>query len=136
VLWDVTGADNQAAIRALENIKGTPGQHLVDLLHEKIEEIHGIHGHEALEIWWTPSHEGIKENERADEEAKNVARGDTSPDEQLPLGCKGRLKMSRSVARQYHSKKFKLDAIKQFAKSPRFPHLHNINLLTPSSRFH
>ena len=43
--------------------------------------------------------------------------------------------MSRSAARQYHSKKVKLNATKQFANSPRFLRLHNINLLTPSSRF-
>jgi len=89
----------------------------------------------VLEIWWTPGHEGIKENMRADEEAKNAARGNTSPDEQLPSGCKGRLKMSRSVARQYHLKKVKLDAIKQFAKSPRFPRLHDIDPSILSSRF-
>src|SRR5882724_13110057 len=50
----IIGTDNQAAIQALENIKGTPGQHLVDQLHEKIEEVHDIHRHEALEIWWNP----------------------------------------------------------------------------------
>jgi len=89
----------------LESIKGTLGQHLVDQLHEKMEEIYDIDGHEAMKIWWTPSHEGIKENERADEEAKKAAKGDTSPDEQLPLGCRGKLKMSQSVARQTTPKK-------------------------------
>jgi len=61
---------NQAAIQALESSKGALGQHLVNWLHEKIEEIHDKHRDEALEIWWTPGHEEIRENQRADEETK------------------------------------------------------------------
>jgi len=65
----IIGADNQVTFHALESTKGSPGQHLVHRLQEKVEEIYDKHTHDTLEIWWTPGHEGIKENERADEEA-------------------------------------------------------------------
>jgi len=132
----VIGVDNQAAIRALEYTKGAPGQHLVDQLQDKIEEIHGKHRDEALEIWWTPGHEGIRENERADEEAKKAARGDSSPDDQLPLACRGQFKTSRSTARQTHTRKVKGDATTQFMKSLRYPCLQGIDPSTPSPKFH
>src|SRR5882724_10554572 len=103
----IISTDNQAAIHALESTKGSLGQHLVDQLQEKIEEIYNKHGHETLEIWWTPRHEGIKENERADEEAKKAAKGDMSPDNQLLPGCRGEIKTSQSVARQYFTRQTK-----------------------------
>ena len=108
------GADNQAAI--LESSNGSLGQHLVDQLHEKIEEIHDKHSDEALEIWWTPGHKGIRGKERADAEAKKVARGDTIPDNQLPHGCRGKLKTSRSTVRQNHFRETKNNASRQFAE--------------------
>jgi len=120
----IIGADNQVAIQALEHLKGTPGQHLVDQLHKRMEEIHNRHGHE-----------GIKGKKRADKEAKKAARGNTSPDDQLPIGLRGRIKTSRSVARQNHFTRIKTDASKQFENSPRYPRLHDIDLSTPSSRF-
>src|SRR5882724_1186543 len=128
-------ADNQAAIHVLEQTKGTPGQHLVDRLEEKIEEIYNKHGHDILEIWWTPGHEGIMENKRADQETKKAAKGDTSPDDQLPSRCRDEIKTIQSVARQNHSKLTKSKAANQFKKLPRFPRLHEINPLTPSPRF-
>src|SRR5882724_10858307 len=100
-----------------------------------MEEIYAKHGKEALEIWWTPRHEGIKENKRADEEAKKAAKGDTCPDSQLPPGCRGEIKTSRSAARQHFTRQIKSKAAKQFTKSPRFPHLHKINPSSPSPKF-
>jgi len=100
-----------------------------------MEEIYNKHSHDTLEIWWTPGHEGIMENERADEEAKKAAKGDTSPDDQLPPGCRDEIKTSQSAARQNHSKLTKSEAANQFKKLPRFPHLHEINPSTPSPRF-
>src|SRR5882724_6382803 len=100
-----------------------------------MEEIYNKHGHDTLEIWWTPGHEGIMENERADEEAKKAAKGDTSPDDQLPSGCRDEIKTSRSAARQNHFKLTKSKAANQFKKSTRFPCLHKIDPSTPSPRF-
>jgi len=130
------GADNQVAIRVLENTRGSLGQHLVDQLQEKIEEIYTKHGQEALEIWCTPRHKGIEENERADKEAKKAAKGDMCPDTQLPPGCRGEIKTSHSMGRQHFTRQIKSEAAKQFAKSPRFPCLHEINPLSPSPKFH
>jgi len=116
-------------------MKGALGQHLVDQLQDKIEELHGKHRDKALEIWWTPGHEGIRENERADEEAKKAARGDSSPDDQLPLACRGQFKTSRSAARQTHAQKVKGATTAQFMKSPRYPCLQGIDPSTPSPKF-
>ena len=114
--------------------KGSLGQHLVDQPHEKIEEIQDKDGDEALEIWWTPGNKGIRENERADEKGKKAARGNTSTDDQLPHGCRGKIKMSRSAARQNHSRETKNNAARQFVELPRYPCLHRIDPLAPSPR--
>jgi len=116
--------------------KGSLGQHLVDQPHEKIEEIQDKDGDEALEIWWTPGNKGIRENERADEKGKKAARGNTSTDDQLPHGCRGKIKMSRSAARQNYSRKIKNNATRQFMELSRYSCLHEINPSTPSHRFH
>ena len=111
------GADSQAAIRAMSNTRGKPGQHLVDQLHKKVEEVHSRHGSNVVEIWWIPGHEGIRENERADEEAKRAARGDSSPADLLPHTCSRTIPTSRSAARQSHPKKIKGDAASMFIES-------------------
>jgi len=118
-----------------KNTKGALGQHLVDQLKNKIEEVHSKHGDEALEIWWTPRHEGIKENERVDKEAKRAPRGNSSPDDQLPCTHRGKIKTSRSMVRQTYAKKLKNKATKQFARSPRYLQLQEIDPSTPSSKF-
>jgi len=117
-------------------MKGAPGQHLLNQLQDKIEEVHGKHREEALEIWWNPGHKEIRENERADKEAKQVARGDSSPDGQLPHACRGKIKTSRSAVRQTYTRKVKNDAANLFAESPRYLCLQEIDPSTPSPNFH
>ena len=49
------------------------GQHLVDRVHKQVEAAQRKHRGMKVEVRWTPGHEGISENERADMEAKRVA---------------------------------------------------------------
>ena len=57
-------------------------------------------------------------------------------DSQLPPGCRGVIKTSRSAARQHFTRQIKAESAKQFAKLPRFPHLHEIDPSSPSPKFH
>ena len=88
-----------------------------------------------IAIRWTPGHEGIPGNERADEEAKQVAKGKSSDKRMLPRGCREDLLQSRSAARQTHVKKTKEKAKKWFEHSPRCQRLQRIDPLMPSSSF-
>jgi len=116
----------------MKSIYGAPGHHLVDKLHEKVEE---VHKRGVLEVRWTPGHEGLVENERADEEAKRVARGDSSAEDRLPQVCRGKLRAIRSAARQQLTKEIKVKSVNAFTKSPRYARLHEIDPTAPSSKF-
>jgi len=68
----------QAAICTTRSVKGQPGHHLVDRVHEQMNEAHRPHGNTTLEMRWTPSHEGIEGNECLDEEAKMAVRKESA----------------------------------------------------------
>lgn len=76
-----------------------------------------------------------QKNERADEEVKKAAKGDSSPDEQLPIQCRGTLPISKAAAQQSFFKDLKIEAAKTFAKSPRSKKLHEIDPSGPSPRY-
>ena len=84
---------------------------------------------------WTPGHEGILGNERANEEAKRVAKGESSDKRLFPRGCREDLLQSQSAAQQTHAKKTKDKAKKWFEHSPRCQRLWRIDPLMPSSNF-
>jgi len=48
-------------------------------------------------IRWTPGHDSIPGNERADEEAKKAEYGDSSPAPLLPKVCRDPVLVSRSA---------------------------------------
>jgi len=83
----------------------------------------------------TPGHEGIPGNERADEEAKVVAKGDSSLVALLPKSCRGPAPSSRAMAWQSHLLKIKAKSIKHFTDSPIFKRLRQNNPTMPSPAF-
>jgi len=86
-------------------------------------------------IRWIPGHEGIYENERADEQAKRVAEGDSSLAHLLPRSCRGHIPIRSSVACQGHLRKIKTKATEIFAASPRYSWMKQIDTSMPSLRF-
>lgn len=93
--------DSQATIRGL-NIKHPKlGQYLIekflDLSNKLTEQNPGI----QLKVNWISAHDGVEGNERADEEAKDAARGNGSPPRDLPAFLrKGELLLSVMAIKQ------------------------------------
>src|SRR5882724_1127351 len=105
------------------------------MFHQQVTAIRASHPGIEIVIRWTLGHKGILGNERADEEAKWVAKGESSNKRLLPRGCREDLLQSRLAARQTHAKKTKEKAKKWFEHSPRCQRLQRIDPLMPSSSF-
>ncbi|KAJ7621634.1 hypothetical protein DFH06DRAFT_906250, partial [Mycena polygramma] len=73
--------DNQAAIRVTQSVRGgqQPGRYLLDIFHRKIAALLRAKPHLSFKIVWSPGHEGVEGNEKADGEAKSAAEGSSTP---------------------------------------------------------
>jgi len=111
--------------------KWSQANNLVTKLQEKIEEFMTNMAHDMLEIWWTPGHEGIKENEREMKRQKS-GKGDTSQMTNCPPDAE-RDKDKLSMARQNHTKLTNLNC-QTIHKIVQIL-LHEIDPSTPSPRF-
>jgi len=100
-VWSVIfRVDSQVAITTIKQSKVAPGQYLVDALHDQLAAVRLRHPGIEVEVRWMPGNTGVVGNERADEEAKRAATGDSTGDPQLPAWCRKTLPVSRSAARQ------------------------------------
>src|SRR5882724_6807610 len=129
------GIDSQAALCAISNRRATPGQYLVDSFHKQIEAVRCKHPGIEIMLRWMPGHLGITGNERADREAKWVAKGELSEQRRLPVVCTGDLLTSRLAARQCHRKQISDKTRKWFESSPICYRLWLIDPSMPSLRF-
>jgi len=91
------GVDSQAAILTTRHTRGMPGQHLVNVFHDQMHAIHHKHPGIDTVLRWTPGHCDLAGNECADEEAKRVAQGTSSPLHQLPVSCRREPPVIRSA---------------------------------------
>jgi len=74
-----------------------------------------------VELVWTPGHEGIDGNEKADEEAKRATQGESSLAKDLPAFLRRKpLPISISATRQLLKKKMKHRWQGEWSSSPRF----------------
>ena len=146
------GLDNQAVLMALKSQKSRPGHHILDRIHDALEDFQVIQARKRdiaikgyrrstgrtklkdssagwkewkLKQWcrvdliWTPGHEGIEGNERADIEAKNAAKGDSSDKVKLPNFLKQKqLPISISATRQTLKKDLKARWATEWTSSP------------------
>src|SRR5882724_12788841 len=78
------GANSQAALWETTNTRGMLGQHLLDKYQGQLEAAQQRHGADTITIRWTPGHDSIPGNKRADEEVKKAAYRDSSPAPLLP----------------------------------------------------
>jgi ribonuclease HI len=127
--------DNQAAIQTTRREKAIPGQYLVNAVHR---QLHGVAESQAgarVVMRWVPGHEGVEGNERADEEAKKAAQGETSHEWDIPIECRGVLPISKAAETQRHNAKLNQEARAIFAKSPRAPFALEIDPTMPSAAF-
>jgi hypothetical protein len=77
----------------------------------------------------------VEGNEQADEEAKRVAKGETSQEWEVPIECQGVLPISRVAETQRHNVELNWQARAIFAKSPRAPFALEIDPTMPSATF-
>jgi len=129
------GADSQAALKATRKTKGASGQYLVDLFHKKIRLVQRQHTGVRIGLRWTPGHVGVTGNERADEEAKKAAKGESSPNNQIPKSCQGKIPKSRAAEAQRQQKEAKKKATTLFSKLLRYQCMHEIDPTMPSAKF-
>jgi ribonuclease HI len=132
----VIAMDNQAAIQTTREEHAVSGQYLINALHEQMDAIGaGSRGRSKATIRWVPGHKGIGGNERADEEAKKAARGESTSDSDTPISCRGELPTSRTAELQRHHKALKAQAKEMFQRSPRARFAHEIDPTMPSTAF-
>jgi len=122
-------------MRATGHRRATPGQYLIEIFHGQIVTIWSKHLSIEINLRWMPGHAGIPGNERVDEEAKRVAKGQSSAQSRLPAECRNKLPLSRSAALQSHRKRVNEKMKKWFESSPRCQRLWGINPSMPSLRF-
>jgi ribonuclease HI len=127
--------DNQAAIQTTRREKAIPGQYLVNAVHRQIHGVVEFQAGARVVMRWVPGHEGIEGNERADEEAKKAAKGETSHEWDIPIECRGVLPISRAAETQRHNAELNREARAIFAKSPRASFALEIDPTMPSAAF-
>jgi ribonuclease HI len=127
--------ENQAAIQTTRREKAIPGQYLVNVVHMQIHGVVEFQVGVRVVMRWVPGHEGVEGNEQADEEAKRVAKGETSHEWDIPIECWGVLPISRVAETQRHNTELNREARAIFAKSPRAPFALKIYPTMPSAAF-
>ncbi|KAH9838262.1 uncharacterized protein C8Q71DRAFT_856224 [Rhodofomes roseus] len=128
-------ADNTASLRASQNRKPHPAHYLVDRLLRAIDKLKQRHPGIDFTMRWVPGHRGIEGNERADEEAKKAARGDSSPVEDLPGWLREKLPVSVSKLRQCLHDTIKQKAKEEWRNSPRAEKMDRIDSGMPSNAY-
>ena len=129
------GADNQAAIIALQSELIKPGQYLamefITLANQVALSRNG--GGYGLTIRWTAGHAEIRGNEKADKEAKRAAGGNTSPENEFPKCIKKKIRKSTSALKQECNKKINLRWKKEWNASERYNRHKFPDLVSPAS---
>jgi hypothetical protein len=131
------GADNQAAILAVEKELSTPDHYLAKDILQTASQIKKERGNKnyQLTLRWMAGHVGINGNELVDGEAKKAAKGQSSDPKTLPRILRQKLKISTAALKQHRRKKSTARWKKTWAKSDRGKQDHRIDHSSPSKIF-
>ena len=129
--------DNQAVIQALTLCHHSPSHYLIDYFHSQIQDLKAKPQHSNLQIQieWVQGHNGKAGNEAVDGEAEKAVRGKQSIPNQLPRQLGDPLPIHILVARQANWEKIKRQIQLDFAKSPHFCKLSEIDPTVPSPQY-
>jgi ribonuclease HI len=95
-----------------------------------------LESHCKVKFIWTPGHEGIEGNERADEEAKRAAEQGSNARKDLPPFVRRKLlPISISATRCFLKREIKSKWINEWSKSPRYQTASNIDCSLPSNNY-
>jgi ribonuclease HI len=111
--------DSQATIEATQLIEPASEHHIIDAFRGEIKALQKTQRGIRITIRWTPGHEGIEGNERADEEAKKAVTKGSSHVNVLPNLLKKKLPHSKAAENQADNEKLKKRAQKESTASPR-----------------
>jgi hypothetical protein len=89
----------------------------------------------SLDIHWVPGHKGLKENETADQQAKQAARGHQSHPDDLPQLLHKPLPLSASAAKAATKKSTSTRWNSRWRTSRRFKRMRTIDPSPPSHTF-
>jgi len=127
--------DNQAVLRAYGTRKPRPGSYLIEeawKIHDSIVE---RWPNVRLKMLWTPGHEGIEGNEKADLEAKQEAEGEHRNRRINSIILENGLPRSKPATRQHLKRKTKKDYEKEFRQLPRYERVARFDPKAPASNF-
>lgn len=131
----VIGVDNQAAITASISNKSTPSHYIWDIIHDMMDALHKKRPMIKLQLRWTPGHEGLIGNEKADEEAKKASSGSESNRIRKPADLPRELPYSRSALKRAYQTKLVKESKAEWAKSRRYGRIERFGESLPSKRY-
>jgi ribonuclease HI len=128
--------DNQAAIRALAKPGRKPGQHLIVTFHRLLNRLLSKSPRLSVRLTWIPGHANIPGNEKADENAREAAVGESSPPNKLPSALRKALPHSLSAAKSHQNLLLHEEWHRLWKSSPRWTRLQQIDKSTPFRQTH
>jgi ribonuclease HI len=127
--------DSQAIVKAINANKSRPGQYLIESIIRLVEHFYQNRNRDRLRIRWISAHSDVVGNERADEEAKRAAQGESTPVQFLPPLLRHPLPYSVSALKQNHLKKLRSQWLEKWKTSPRYDKISRFDDSLPMSNF-
>ena len=155
----IIGLNNQGVIRTLNNQKPKPSHYLLDHILMAFENLHmkqdklmnasnfrkaRCHGNQLiartkgvvnLRVQWILGHKDFTLNEKADELAKQAAKGESSPGLDLPKVLRQSLPLSLSAIKQELKNRVQNKWRRWWKMSPCFWKMRLIDKSTPSKKW-
>jgi ribonuclease HI len=116
-------SDSQALLKSIVAQRASPGFHLVKeltgLLEDLVLRANPVNNPDRIKLRWIAAHKDVKGNEKADEEAKKAAAGNSSPVEHLPHVLRKPLPPSIGVVKHQFLVRLREEWAAAWSRSPR-----------------